>query len=433
MLKKLLAGLLIAGVAQADDWPHFRGPNFNGSTEEKNLPSTWSRTDNVAWAATLPGAAASTPIIVGDRVFVSTTDASAEKLKAICLDRKTGKVLWAHEIASGVNRDNRSNYAAPSPAANDKVVVFFYGDGELWAFNHGGRRLWSRNIQKVFGEFAFLWTFSTSPLIYEGRLYMQVLQRDVPVRGRGAKNSESYLLALDPKTGKPLWRQVRPSPAKGESLEAFSTPVPFVHNGRKEILILGGDILTGHDPVTGKELWRWGTWNFEGKRYRGDFRLVPSPVAGAGVILACAPKQQPIYAVKAGGTGSLGDAALAWTSPLDSALISDVPTPAFYDGDFFILCKKRKTLSRVEPGTARVKWSVKMPGKREYEASPLAGDGKVYLMDFDGLVTVVDVKEGKIINSVKMGDGRGRIRASIAAAKGQIFIRTSRKLYCIGK
>ena len=435
MLKQLLAVLLVTGVAQADDWPHFRGPSYNGSSTEKNLPSKWSKTDNVAWVANLPGAAASTPIVIGDRVFVSTTNESAKKLMAFCLDRTSGKVLWRKQIGPGLNQDRRSNYAANSPAANKDVVVFFYGTGEMWAFTHEGKRLWSRNIQKAFGEWAFLWTFSTSPLIYEGRLYLQILQRDTPVRGRGLKDepNESYLLAMDPKTGKLLFRHVRPSPAKAESLEAFSTPIPYVHEGRKEILILGGDILTSHDPVTGKELWRWGTWNQPGDGYRGDWRLVPSPVAGGGVILACAPKKSPIYAVKAGGTGSLGDEGLAWTSERGSALTSDVPTPAFSDGDFFILSKSQRTLSRVEPATAKVKWAVKMPSKRDYESSPLVADGKVYLMDFDALVTVVDAKNGKIISKIEMGKRGGRVRASIVASHGQLFIRTSRKLYCISK
>ena len=150
-----------------------------------------------------------------------------------------------------------------------------------------GDKLWALNLQKKHGEFAFLWTFSTSPLIHDGVLYMQVLQRDTKVSGRGSDDNRSYLLALDPKTGKQLWKHYRPAKARSESLEAFSTPMPFSHNGRDEIVIVGGDCLTGHDPKTGKELWRWGTWN---PSRIGHWRLVPSPVAGKGVLLACGPK-----------------------------------------------------------------------------------------------------------------------------------------------
>ncbi|MFP6574099.1 MAG: PQQ-binding-like beta-propeller repeat protein, partial [Pirellulaceae bacterium] len=230
--------LMVASVAQADNWGQFRGPNFNGSTAEKDLPSKWSQTENVAWVADLPGASAATPIVWGDHVFVSSTDAKAKTLKAMCLDRKTGKLLWDHEISKGLNRDSRSNYSAPTPATDGKHVVFFFGNGELITYDFAGKKLWGRNIQKELGSFAFQWTFSTSPLLFEGKLYLQVLQRDTAVRGSGFtdKKNESYLLAMDPATGKTLWRHVRPSEAQAESLEAFSTPIPYTAGGRKELL-----------------------------------------------------------------------------------------------------------------------------------------------------------------------------------------------------
>jgi outer membrane protein assembly factor BamB len=135
-------------------------------------------------------------------------------------------------------------------------VIFFYSTGDLVAFDLDGRRLWSRNIQTDYGTFAFLWTFASSPTLFDGKLYVQVLQRDVAVQGRGHRDrpNESYLLALDPKSGKTLWRQTRPSEAVAESREAFSTPIPVSVEGRAQLLITGGDAITGHDPQTGKEL-----------------------------------------------------------------------------------------------------------------------------------------------------------------------------------
>ena len=147
----------------------------------------------------------------------------------------------------------------------------------------------------------------------------------MPVNGRGGDNNPSYLLALDPKTGKELWKHVRPSDAVAESLEAFSTPIPFTHNGRKEIIVLGGDCITGHHADTGAELWRWGTWNAQ---KIGHWRLVPSPVAGAGVVLACGPKGAPVTAVKLGGQGKLPDSSIAWQSTTRE-VTSDVTTPPF--------------------------------------------------------------------------------------------------------
>jgi outer membrane protein assembly factor BamB len=380
----------------------------------------------------MPGPSASTPIIWGDRVFVSTTDSAAKSLLAMCLDRRTGKTLWSEKVADGYQRDNRSNFSSPSPATDGNRVFFFYGNGELAAFECAtGKKIWGRNIQKDYGDFAFQWTFSTSPLLYNGKLYMQVLQRNEPVGGRGRKDGESYLLALDPATGKEQWRQVRPSEAKAESLEAFSTPVPFEHNGRKEILIAGGDCLTGHDPASGKELWRWGTWN---PTRIGHWRLVPSPVAGGGVVLACAPKGDPIYAVKAGASGNLDDSGLAWTSPRQSKLSSDVPTPLFYDGDFFVLSDVRKGLSRVDPKTGEAKWTLDTPGRAKYETSPSGADGRIYIMNFAGDVVVVDAAKGEILKTITMGDeGDDMIRSSIAISQGQLFIRTNKRLYCVGK
>jgi outer membrane protein assembly factor BamB len=426
--------LAVTCAAQAGNWPQWRGPYFNGSTDEKNLPSQWSKTENVAWSAELPGVAASTPIVWGNRVFLSGADSGRDVLQATCFDGATGKVLWNHDMARGIRRDNRSNYASSSPATDGKIVVFFFGNGDVACFDFKGGLRWSRNLEKDYGTFAFGWTFSSTPLLHEGRLYFQVLQRDVPVQGRGFSDrvNESYLLAADPQTGKTLWRHVRPSQAVAESREAFTTPIPFEHNGRKEILLAGGDAISGHDPATGAELWRWGNWNPD---RIGHWRQVVSPVAGDGVVLLCAPKGEPIYAVKAGGAGELDDGALAWVSRQSKAVSSDVPTPAFYDGDFFVLSDVRKSLSRVEPRTGKVKWTVPTPSRAKYEASPLAADGKIYIVDFNGQVAVIDAPSGKVLRTIPMDKPTGGevVRSSIAAADGRLYIRTTRNLYCIGK
>jgi outer membrane protein assembly factor BamB len=423
-----------ASLLHAENWAHWRGPNFNGSTSETGFPESWSQTDNIAWSVDLPGSSAATPIVYGDTVFVSSVDATKNTLLALAFDRKTGKKLWERVIAEGTSQDTRSNYASPSPTTDGKHVYFFYGNGDLVAFTMQGEEAWKRDLQEDFGPFAFQWTFSTSPTLWNNKLYMQVLQRDVPVEGKGRAGGkiESYLLALDLATGKTIWRHVRPSEANAESLEAFSTPIPFEHDGRTELLITGGDVITGHNPETGEELWRWGTWNPE---RIGHWRLVPSPVAGGGVVLACAPKQNPIYAVKLGGEGTLDDSALAWISKDTEELSTDVPTPAFDDGDFFVLSDVRKTLVRSDPATGKVEWSVKTPGRVKYEASPLVADGKVYIVNFDGLVTVLKATDGTILNEIPMDapqDGE-MVRSSIAASQGQLFIRTTRKLYCVGK
>jgi outer membrane protein assembly factor BamB len=425
----------VLSITRAGDWPQWRGPYFNGSTDEKNLPTDWSKTDNIAWSIDLPGCSAATPIISGDRVFLSGVDSDRDMLLAMCFDRTNGKLLWQHDIAKGTSKDKRSTFAAASAVTNGKIVVFFYANGDLVCFDMKGRRQWARNIHDDYGPFAFLWTFASSPTLFNGKLYIQVLQRDVPVQGRGLKDkmNESYILALEPETGKTLWQQIRPSKAQRESREAFTTPLPFSVNGNQQLLVIGGDVLTGHDLETGKELWRWGTWN---PRRITHWRHVPSPIAGDGIILVCAPKRSPIYAIRPDGQGVLDESAIVWISQdREKERSSDVPTPAYYDGDFFILNDLGRQLSRVEPRTGKIKWTIETPGRAKYEASPLAADGKIYIINHDGDVVVVNAANGEIINSISVDEPTGRevVRASISAAYGQLFIRTTRKLYCVGK
>jgi outer membrane protein assembly factor BamB len=188
-------------VSFAGDWMQWRGPSFNGSSPETGLPEKFSKDKDIVWSIPLTGPSASTPIVLGDRVFISSADQANQSVHAICLDRATGKKLWEHKIADGLKRDDRSNLASPSPATDGKVVVFFYGNGDLAAFDLSGKALWKRNIEADYGEFAFQWTFSASPLLFEGKLYLQVLQRDQPVHSRGKVGGESYLLCMDPQTG----------------------------------------------------------------------------------------------------------------------------------------------------------------------------------------------------------------------------------------
>jgi outer membrane protein assembly factor BamB len=437
-MKKSIIGsvclLIAASWCHAENWPNWRGPHFNGSTNQQNLPVQFSTTENVAWSADLPGAAAATPIVWEDRVFLAGVDADRDILLASCYDRTDGKLLWQHDIAQGSRKDYRSNFASSSPVTDGQIVVFFYGNGDLVCYDLDGQRKWARNIQKDYGEFAFLWTFSSSPLLLDGKLYVQVLQRNVPVEGRGlvGQENKSYLLAVDPQTGQTLWRHFRPSQAVAESLESFSTPIPWTRGEKTELLIAGGDDLTGHDPETGEELWRWGPWNPQRITH---WRLVPSPVVGEGIVLACAPKRDPIYAIRPNGAGRLDDRAVAWVSnPRDTRVSSDVPTPAFYDGDFFVLSDLHRALTRVEPQTGKVKWMVETPGRAKYEASPLAADGKIYLINFDGTVVIYNAADGDKLAEIPMDAPRDgeMVRASVAAAHGQLFIRTTRKLYCVG-
>lgn len=439
-------GLTVAASIHAENWGQWRGPNFNGSTTEKNLPATFSKTENVLWSAPMPGPSGATPVVWGDYVFVSSTDDTAKTCVALAFDRKTGKELWRVKVSDGAGKDRMSTFSNSSPVTDGKHVWFFYGNGELVCVDLEGKEVWRRNIEKDYGQFAFQWTFSTSPLLHDGRLYLQVLQRNVPAQGRGRKDgpNDSYLLALDPRTGKELWKVLRPAEAREESLEAFTTPTPYKHGGREELVIIGGDCISGHDPDNGKELWRWGTWN---PTRIGHWRLVPSPTAGGGIVLACAPKNSPIYAVKLGGNGTLSKAGLAWQSfvqkdeETNSAarsletrdLSSDVPTPLFYEGKFYVLNGGKKKLLCLEP-SGKIVWSGDL-GRSDFQSSPTAADGKIYMMNFPGEVFVVQAggNEFKLLHTAAMGEGENTLRASIPISQGQLFVRTSKTLYCVGK
>ena len=417
----------------AENWPHWRGPAFNGTSTESGLPTTFSKTEGVKWVTPMPGPAAATPVVWENLVFASSTDREQRTLVALALDRLTGKVLWQREIGPGFGQDDRSNYASPSPVTDGRLAYYYYGNGELAAFGMDGQKAWSRSLHKDYGSFAFLWTYSTSPTLYDGKLIIQVLQRDVPVNGRGraSGSNDSYLLALDPATGKELWRHIRPSQAVAESREAFSTPIPIERAGQRELLVAGGDCLTSHDPATGRELWRWGAFN---PSRAGHWRLVPSPVSDGKVALLCAPKGASVYAIKLGGQGELDDASVDWkTEPKNAS--SDVATPVFYQGRFYVLNGERQRLTCLNPATGEPDWTGELGVSSKLECSPTAGDGKLYFMNFRGDVFVVEAgKEFKLLHKAQMGDpGEDQARSSVALSQGNLFIRTNSKLYCIGK
>ncbi len=425
-------GLAFADPLGAADWPGWRGPDHNGSSDASDLPVEFSADDKVCWSAPMPGSAASTPVVVGGTVFVSSTDEANETLLAIAYDLKSGAERWRKIVGRGLAQDNRSNFAGPSPVATSDRVAFFYGTGDLAVFDHSGSLQWKRNLQDDHGKFYFLWTFSSSPVIHGEKLIFQVLQRDTAVHDfqRGDGKQSSYLLAVDLNSGEQIYKVERPDDAVAEAKEAFSTPVLHTFGGKTRMLISGGDCLTGHDPETGEELWRWGTWNPD---KIGHWRLVPSPVAGGGVALACAPKKAPVYAVKLGGSGRLADSDLAWISE-DEAVSSDVSTPLFYGGHFYILHSDRKSISKVEPSSGDVVWTGDLDCQGKVEASPTAADGKIFCISHHGETRVVGTGDAfEILARAEMGPGRnGRVRSSITPTDGAILIRTDERLFCIG-
>jgi outer membrane protein assembly factor BamB len=442
----LLTSLSIQTAALAENWPNWRGPNQDGSSSETGLPVKFSPTEGVKWEADVPGIAASVPVIWGDNVFITAPIAAEKKLVGLCYSKESGKEKWRVTISEGdeVQWDDKSNLASPSAATDGDRVYFLFANAIAAACDFSGKIVWKRDFKETHGSFATQWTYGSSPTIDSGKLYIQVLQRNETFKfqekfekGTPGKDLSSYILAIDPANGKDLWKQIRPSTAKIESLEAFSSPVFTTYKDQRLMLISGGDTLTIHDAATGKEFSRVATWNPPGEGYNSFFRLVPSPVVGDGMAIVCAPKNSPIFAIP---LDAKGETQPVWqTEP--KGVTSDVPTPAFYKGHFYVLDGGKKILSCVEPKTGKVVWTGELGGKTKFESSPTVADDKVYCINFWGEVYVAKANTDKfeLLGMNEMGDGSkpngnaASVRASISVSDSSLFIRTQDKLYRVGK
>lgn len=414
--------LVCSLAAQAgENWPQWRGPHFDGSSKAKGLPDKIGPDQNVVWKAKMPGPSNGTPIVWDDAVFVSSLDSASKKLLAIRIDRKTGGEVWRKEVGNGFRTVSRNTMASPSPVTDGKHVWFHYASGDLVCFDMDGNQVWARDIVKDHGSFNFMWIYASTPLLYKDKLYLQVLHNQKPYAKDG-QPGESYLLALDPMTGKELWRQIRPTDAVNESQESYATPVPFLSSERKEVVLAGGDAVTGHDAETGKELWRATGWNPEKQQF---WRLITSPVTGGNRVFACAPKSGPVMAVAGGGNGTVP---FAWTT---KEITSDVCVPLYYNDQLYVLDGDRKAIYLVDQKDGKVLRQGKVGGKFVFRASPTGADGKIYCVNEGAQIWVLSIDKFEILSQADLG-GPAETRGSVAAADGQVFVRTADTLYCFG-
>ncbi|MBN2316071.1 MAG: PQQ-like beta-propeller repeat protein [Sedimentisphaerales bacterium] len=421
--------LAISASIRAADWPQWRGPFFNGSTDEKNLPASWSENENIAWVAPLPGPSGSTPIICKGRIFVSSMVAKGPDFVALCLNAKDGKKLWEKQIGSDSRRFPRNNLVSPSPVTEGQNVFFLYGTGDLIGFDVEGNQLWKRNIEVEFGNLAIQFGYSNSPFLYDGTLYITVIRRDRHYRRPEAPEPlDSFILALNPQTGQTLWKQPRPTNAFDEGMETYSTPVPFVRNGKTELLNTGADFITANDPRTGKELWRF---EYHTQKIR-DSRIIPSLVTGDGLIFGTRHKSGGTFALKPPGSDNGSEARIVWEFDGPSP---DCSTPLFYQGRLYVLQgnKRPKVVTCLEPKTGRRIWQGDLGGRGPWRASLTGADGKLYCINETGEIVVLAAggDEFKILFETKTDETP--IQSSISVADGHLFIRTAENLYCIGK
>jgi len=423
----IILGLLLTIPAFCRDWPQWRGPFFNGSTDEENLPSSWSATENTKWVRPLPGPSGATAVVSNGRVFVTSMVKGAKEYVALCFDEKTGKQLWRKDVGSDSRRLPRNNLCSPSPVADGKDVYFLYGNGPLVAFDFEGNELWSRDIEKEYGNLALQFGYSNSPLLYDGKLYILVIRRNKPYRRPEADGPlDSFIMALDPKTGRTIWKQPRKTDAFDEGMEAYGTTIPFVRNGKVELLNTGGDFVTAHDPIGGTELWRFEYWT----RKVRDTRIIPSLVAGEGIVFGTKHKHNGLFALQAPTDDA--PAKILWE--FDDAA-PDASTPLFYKGRLYVLdgIMRGKILTCFDPETGKQFWQGKIGGRGPWRASLTASDGKLYCICESGEVVVLKAggERFEVIFETKYDEGP--IQSSISIANGRLFIRTAENLYCIGK
>jgi outer membrane protein assembly factor BamB len=405
--------LLSATFVYAENWPQWRGPNLNGVSNEKNLPARWTPEENITWKLPLPGWSGSTPVIWRDRIFLNVAD--GDDLYLWCVDRTKGTLAWKKLLGGGNVKMRKQNMSSPSPVTDGKSVYVMTGTGILKAFDFSGNALWTRDIQKDYGEFGLNWGYASSPLLFEDSLYVQVLH--------GMKTDEpSYVMRIERKTGKTVWKVDRPTTAIRESPDSYTTPGLLRVGKAVEIIISGGDCVTGHDPATGKELWRANGMNPENQPF---YRVVASPVIFGDIIYAPS-RVKPLVALRAGGRGDITTSHLLWST----ANGPDVPTPVT-DGKYFYVVNDKGVMWCLDAKTGKEIYGPERIKPGTYSASPVLADGKIYVTNEEGLTSVV--KAGPTFEVVAENPLGDYCLSSPAISDGQIFIRTSTNLYCIGK
>jgi len=399
--------------AQAENWPQWRGPNLDGTSGEKNLPVSWSKTENVEWRLDMPMRSGSTPIIWGERIFLNVAD--GDNLQLWSLDRTKGDVLWKKPIGGGNYKINKQNMSSPSPVVDGRNVYVMAGTGMVKAFDFAGKELWSRDIQADYGKFGLNWGYGSSPLLHQNSLYVVVLH--------GMKTDDpSYVLRLDKATGKTLAKVDRPTKAQVEAPDAYTTPTIAKVNGKLELIVSGGDLITGHDIDSVKELWRADVLN--PTNYAMN-RIITSPVYRDGLVYA-GSRVKPFVAMKPGGKGDVSQSHVVWTNQNGP----DVPSPVT-DGELLYITNDRGIVFCLDAKTGAEVWGPQRIEAAIYSSSPVLADGKIYISNELGTTTVM--KAGRQFEVLAVNKFDEYTLSSPAISDGQIFLRTEKALYCIGK
>ena len=412
---RLMGGvlLLLSVSAFAGDWSQFRGPGGLGVSDEKNLPATWSDTENLVWKLDLPGPGSSSPIVWGDRVFVTcytgygldeNNPGEQENLKRhlLCVDRKTGKTLWDKEVAAKLPEPEFSSfqalhgYASSTPATDGERVFVFYGKSGVLAYDFAGQELWRADV----GDKDFYWGVGASPLLYKNFVIVN------------AAVESGSLVALDRQTGKEQWKTVG---LRG----CWGTPVLVdVPGGKPEIVLSQPNTVKGFDPDSGDELWKC-----DGIK---ESYLCPTIVAKDGVVYTIGARDATSLAVKAGGKGDVSATHFVWTKRGGS----NVTSPAIF-GEHLYWVSDQGVAFCLKADSGEQVYQQRLRGG-VYSSVAIA-DGKIYVVSQKNgtYVLALGPKFEQLANN-RLAD-ESTFNASPAISQGQLFLRSDKRLYCIGK
>lgn len=417
-IRSLIALCLVAftltSSLRASDWPQLRGPTGQGVVRDKNVPLTWAPDKNIVWKVELPGPGTSSPIVLGERIFLTcytgfnfpTKGAGRmEDLKrfVVCLDRKSGKLNWSKEVESKLpeNIPNREphGYATSTPVADGERVYAFFGKSGVFAFDHAGNRQWHADVGSKLHEWG-----SAAPL---------ALHEDL-VLVNACAESES-LVALNKKTGKEVWR------ATGIK-ESWHAPIFVDVDGKKEIVIAIMGKVFGIDPTSGEKLWSCNT--------NIGWYMVPGPVAQDGVVYFLGGRSGVVgLAVRAGGRGDVTKTHRLWTTTKGT----NVPSPILHDGHLYWMNDVQGIAYCAEAKSGRIVYEERVPGAQSIYSSPILVDGRIYYTEHGGRTVVIAAEPTfKILAQNSLGK-RMRINASPAVTEGRILMRVEQYLYCIGE
>lgn len=424
-MRVFIFGLLLLagpqeGVSPEDTWPQWRGPTHDSVSPTANLPTQWSQTENVVWKAALPGKGNSTPAIWKDAIFLSAQD--GDKLLLLRLDRLTGKVVWQREVGKGVPRrkgapgpnlyHGENNMASPSPVTDGRHVWIHFGNGDLACYDFNGERVWSVSLTDRFGEYTIWWGHANTPCLI-GDLLISACMQDPKGGGK------SYLVAHDKLTGKEKWLVQRDTGATSEPADSYTTPVPYRHDGRTDLIVFGGNVLDAYDPATGKQLWQC-------RAFKGN-RVIPTPTVAGDTIYAIEGMKGPVVAVRTGGQGDVTASHVRWKFTGAGTPTPDAASPVAANGLLFLANNVGLAVC-VDAATGKALWKERLAGA--FRATPLVAGNKVYFFGKEGKTTVVEAaREFRRVAESNLGED---MIASPAVAGGDLFLRTEGHLYRIG-